>query len=209
MSSLLRGRAWKVGAVVLSGCVLAAGVVATSSSGAQAVFKVDHQLCYSAVGKFLKVPPAPRVRLINQFSPNGFLPKINPTLVEHCNPVAKTVDTPAGLKTYPVTNPAAHLGCFPITAPAQTKWKVRVQNQFGTSYLTTGQPNFVCLPTWKSMTLLPLQLKSTAPPGLNHFTCYPVKTVPGGPVYHPPPLVILKDQWGQANSGVFPVPQEL
>ena len=54
MSSSLRGRTWKLGAVVLIGCVLAAGVVAASSNGARTVFKVDHQLCYSAVGKFTK-----------------------------------------------------------------------------------------------------------------------------------------------------------
>ena len=207
MSNLLRGRGWKVGAVVLSGCVLAAGVVASSSSGARTAFKVDHQLCYSAFGKFLKVPPAGKVRLINQFVPNGFIPKISPTLAEHCNPVQKTVDHPSGPQVFPVTNPRAHLGCFPITEPVQKTWKVLVGNQFGQSILITGQPNRVCLPTWTSMTGPPTQT-SQAPPGLNHFTCYPVTLAPGALPYQPPP-VMLKDQWGQNPSQVLPIPNAL
>ena len=147
------------------------------------------------------------MRLIDQFSPNGFVPTINPAIAEHCNPVQKTVDMPSGLKTYPITNPAAHLACFPITEAPQKTWKVAVTNQFGTGILITGQPNRLCLPTWKSMTGPPMQ-KSVAPPGLNHFTCYPVTTVPGGPAYKPPP-VMLKDQWGQASSQVSPVPNQL
>jgi hypothetical protein len=206
MSSLPRGRSWILGAVLLSGCVLAAGVVATSSNGASKVFKVDHQLCYSAVGHFPKTPTSLTVRLINQFSPNGFLPKINSNFTLHCNPVQKTVNTPSGLITYPVTNPAAHLACFPITEPTQLKWKVQVTNQFGSSVLVTGQPNRLCLPTWKSMTGPPTQ--AGAPPGLNHFTCYPVTPVPGAPPFHPP-AVVLKDQFGQAPSDVYPVPTSL
>ena len=158
MSRLLRGRARAVGVVVLGGCFLLAGIAASSSSGARKAYTVDHQLCYTASGKFLKVPTGP-VRLINQFVPNGFVPKINPTLVAHCNPVQKTVDTPSGLKTYKITNPAAHLGCFLITEATQKKCKVRVQNQFGYSILITGQPNLLCLPTWKSMTGPPMQKK--------------------------------------------------
>src|SRR5579859_1380837 len=49
---------------------------------------VDHQLCYNASSQFA-IPPG--IRLINQFSPNGFVPVISSALVLHCNPVQKTV----------------------------------------------------------------------------------------------------------------------
>ena len=206
MSMLLRRRTWKGALAILCGLCMTAGVTAAVTSGAETVFKVDHQLCYTAVGKF-KPPTAVPVRLINQFSPNGFVPKINPGLVVHCNPVIKTVVTPAGPKTYPVTNPHAHLGCFPITESQQKTWKVMVTNQFGQAVMTTGQPNLLCLPTWKSLTGPPMQ-KPTTPPGLNHFTCYPVTLVPGSGAYKAP-AVILRDEFGKAQSQVSSVPKEL
>ena len=49
-----------------------------------------------------------------------------------------------------------------------------VTNQFGADGLITGQPNLLCLPSWKSLKGPPNQ-KKPQPPGLSHFTCYPVR----------------------------------
>jgi hypothetical protein len=43
--------------------------------------------------------------------------------------------------------------------------------------LPTGQPNLLCVPSWKSLTGPPGTTPKT-PPGLNHFTCYPVTRTP-------------------------------
>ncbi len=163
---------------------------------------VDHQLCYNASGAF-NVPAG--IRLINQFSPNGFLPVISSTVTVHCNPVVKIL--PTG-QIFPITNPNAHLACFPLRAPTpQPTPVVMVTNQFGSATLVPSQPNLLCVPSWKSLTGPPGQTPPT-PPGLNHFTCYPV-TVKSG-AYHPP-AVMLKDEFAPApvTATVSPVPQEL
>jgi hypothetical protein len=161
---------------------------------------VDHQLCYKASGTFT-VPAG--VRLINQFSPNGFIPVIRPTAVVHCNPVQKTL--PSG-QVFPITNPNAHLACFPIAASSiQPTPTVVVTNQFGSATLILAQPNLLCVPSWKSLTGPPGMTPST-PPNLNHFTCYPVRTASSG--YAPPPL-LLKDEFGSGPAQVNPIPSEL
>jgi hypothetical protein len=183
--------------------VTVAGVASASASRAAAAPTVDHQLCYSASGTHFKIPQG--VRLINQFSPNGFVPTIGAALVLHCNPVAKTL--PTG-KVFPITNPNAHLGCFPITAPtAQPTPEVVVTNQFGSATLQPGQPNLLCVPSWKSLTGPPGK-KPKTPPGLSHFTCYPVQPVSG---HYAPPAVKLQDEFAPApvSAEVSPVPVEL
>lgn len=211
MSMLLRTRTWKGALAVLCGVCIAVGVAAATSSGATAVFKVDHQLCYTAVGKF-HPPAAPNVRLIDQFSPNGFTPIIRPALVLHCNPVLKVVKTPSGGQmAFKPTNPRAHLACLPFTLPAGTAVptpKVLVTNQFGSATLYLKQPNMLCLPSWKSMTGPP-KLKPTTPPGLNHFTCYPVGDTNGS--YKIPPSVLLRDQFSPklVPVQVSAIPSEL
>lgn len=84
---------------------------------------------------------------------------------------------------------------------------VVVSNQFGIADLQPGQPNLLCLPTWKSLTGLPHH-KVAQPPGLSHFTCSPVKVTQGG--YRPPP-VMLKDEFTRkpVQVKVNPVPVEL
>lgn len=163
---------------------------------------VDHQLCYNASSQFA-IPGG--IRLINQFSPNGFVPVISSALVMHCNPVQKTV--PSG-QVFPITNPNAHLACFPlrVTSPQPTPTVV-VANQFGSATLVPSQPNIFCVPSWKSLTGPPGK-SPTTPPGLNHFTCYPV-TVKSG-AYAPPP-VMLQDEFapGPVPVQVNPIPQEL
>lgn len=204
MPMSLRATARKVALVVLVGGSLATGVAMASSAGARATAPppVDHQLCYHASGAF-KVPSG--VRLINQFSPKGFVPKINPKVVWHCNPVQKTL--PTG-KSFPITNRIAHLACFTITpAKAQPNHSVVVINQFGSATLVTGQPNLLCVPSWKSLTGPPKK-QPTTPPGLNHFTCYSAKVAKG--VYKPP-TVMLKDEFTKTavSATVNRTPTEL
>ena len=136
-----------VGAVAVLGAGGMAASVAVASPRVTAPAPVDHQLCYTASGPNFKIPAG--VRLIDQFSPNGFVPTIASPAVVHCNPVEKIF--PTG-QVFPITNPNAHLACFhqpPSTQPTPT---VQVTNQFGTGMLIPGQPNLLCVPSWKSLT---------------------------------------------------------
>lgn len=178
---------------------------ASSSHGARVAQPppVDHQLCYNATASQFRIPAG--VRLINQFSPNGFVPVISSALVVHCNPVQKTL--PSG-QVFPVTNPNAHLACFPLSVQSpQPTPTVTVTNQFGSATLVPAQPNLLCVPSWKSLTGPP-GMTPTTPPGLNHFTCYPVTLKSG--TYKPPP-VLLQDEFAHSpvSAQVNPVPSEL
>ncbi len=206
----VRAIPWKARAVLAAGClvvVLAAAAfsAARGNASSSAAPPVDHQLCYAASGAFTKVPAG--VRLIDEFNPNGFAPKINGKAGLLCNPVAKTL--PTG-KVYGVTNPAAHLVCFPITATGtQPTPSVVVKNQFGSATLAPArQPNSVCVPSWKSLTG-PLNKNPNTPPRLSHFTCYPVSVAAGA--YNPPSGLKLQDEFGKTKVAVAvnPVPQEL
>lgn len=181
-----------------------AGVAAASASPAShpaAAPAVDHQLCYPATAKGFKIPR--QVVLENQFSPKGFMPAIGP-LAFHCNPTTKIL--PSG-QVFKITHPNDHLACFKIAAPAQPTPTVQVTNQFGTAVLVPGQPNLLCLPSWKSLTGPPGR-KAVQPPGLSHFTCYPVRVKSGA---YQPPAVMLQDEFASApiNAKVNPVPAEL
>ncbi len=168
--------------------------VTSSTHGAT----LDHFLCYSAAGTpaaslGFKVPGD--VRLINQFSPNGFVPKIGAVDTD-CNPVQKTV--PTGVT--PIRNPNAHLLCWSITAPTAAQTVV-VTNQFGTAELQTGATSQMCLPSWSNAKNPPGN-KPSAPPGLSHFTCYSVGYAPGGNTFEPPPSVKVQDQFTNKSVGV-------
>src|SRR5215813_7618464 len=113
--------------VVLTVGGAVAGVSATSAAPHRAPPPVDHQLCYGASSTGFKIPAG--IRLVNQFSPNGFVPAITHKVVLHCNPTMKIL--PTG-KVFPITNPNAHLACFKITPPTpQPTPMVSVTNQFG------------------------------------------------------------------------------
>lgn len=214
MSMLLRSvtrRLALAGAVVVAGAGgTAAGVAAASAAHVPAKAPhitapppVDHQLCYTGTSTKFKIPAG--VRLIDQFSPNGFVPAISPTLAVHCNPVTKIL--PTG-QVFKITNPDAHLACLPIASPTtEPTPTVIVSNQFGKGTLVPSQPNLLCLPSWKSLTGPPGKTPRT-PPKLNHFTCYPVKQIAGA--YKPPP-VMLQDEFAPkpVNAQVNPVPAEL
>ena len=196
-------------AVLLAVGGIAAGTATAGTTGtphhraqtAQAAPPVDHQLCYNAYGSQFAIPSG--IRLINQFSPNGFIPVITPTVTVHCNPVQKT----ASGVVYPITNPNAHLACYPISETTQPTPTVVVTNQFGSATLVPSQPNLLCVPSWKSLTGPPGK-SPTTPPNLNHFTCYPVSVKSGA--YHPP-TVLLQDEFASApvSASVNPVPSEL
>jgi hypothetical protein len=201
MSLSLHSRAVKAGLaaviVVAATAGTMAAVAAASSSRPAEAKTIDHQLCYVATAKF---PTPPPVMLANQFS--TFQPTIG-KVAYHCNPVEKITPT----ATYPITNRNAHLLCWTITEPTQPTPTVQVTNQFGTATLVPGQPNLLCLPTWKSLTGKPTE-KAPEPPGLSHFTCYPVKVQSGG---YQPPAVSLQDEFAPEPVAVKvnPVPQEL
>jgi hypothetical protein len=205
MSLSLRATATKfilaAAVVVLATGGTVAGVAAASASGRVASATIDHQLCYPATGIGFRIPT--NVVLKNQFSPNGFKPRIS-KVAYHCNPVEKILQTG---QIFPITNPNAHLLCFTITETTQPTPRVTVTNQFGSATLIPRQPNLLCLPSWKSLTGPP-GMTSPQPPGLSHFTCYPVKLAGSG--YHPPP-VMLKDEFASApvSAQVSPVPSEL
>jgi len=152
-SSRLRRFAVAGAVGVLGATVSIATVPATSSAQPTGL---DHFLCYKASTVPPGFAPPTGVTLINQFSTNGFQPAIG-ALAKHCNPVEKIVPT----GTFPITNPTAHLACLKITAPPQPTHVVSVTNQFGKARLTTGQPNLLCLPSWKRLTGPPNQ---PAPP---------------------------------------------
>jgi hypothetical protein len=185
---------WTVSAGAVA--IVVAGIVtaATGASGATPattpakVPVLSHQLCYTAVAKGFKIPKQGTVRLINQLSPNGFLPKIGPAVL-NCNPAEKIL--PSG-KVFPITYPAGHLACYRIGGFAkQPTPDVAVANQFGKAVLGLKQPTLLCLPTWKSLTGPP-KPGVVQPPGLDHFTCYPIARTNGKFV---PPAVQLKDEF--------------
>src|SRR5499427_3867247 len=142
MSRSLRASAVKLvmaAAVVVLGAGTVASIAAASPHRVAKSPPVDHQLCYGVSATGSKIPSG--VVLKNQFSPNGFKPKITKA-VAHCNPVAKKL--PSG-KVFKITNPNAHLLCYQITESQQPTPNVVVTNQFGSAKLTPGQPNLLCL----------------------------------------------------------------
>jgi hypothetical protein len=208
--SSVRAIPWKARAVIGGGCLVVAIAVgafaaATGRASSTVAPPVDHQLCYAASGAFTKVPAG--VRLIDSFNPNGFVPHISGKAGVLCNPVTKTL--PTG-KVYGITHPAAHLACFPITAQTtQPTPRVVVTNQFGQATLApASRPNLLCVPSWKSLTGA-LHKSVSTPPGLSHFTCYPVSVVGGA--FNPPSGIKLRDEFSSAKvaTQVNPVPKEL
>jgi len=191
-----------------AGALLGIEGISGAAAKPQAIPAVNHQLCYTATttsaAPGFKIPPAGSVELINQFAPKGFVPVIGP-LAQNCNPVQKTITLPSGAtKVTPITNAAAHLACFHITAPTQPTFEVKVTNQFGTGTLTTGQPKLLCLPTWKSLTGPPVE-PTPQPKTLSHFTCYPVSYVPGTAPFVAPGAVSLRDEFTPATAPPTPV----
>jgi len=193
-------RAFSVGVAAL---LAAAGFALTSTGASGAttartspartakVPKLSHQLCYTSAARGFTIPGG--VRLYNQFSPHGFVPKIGRAIM-NCNPVIKTVSVPSTGKTrtYPITDPAGHLACFSITErPQKTPAPIALRNQFGTGTLYLSRAFLLCLPTWKSLTKPPSH-RTSQPAGLDHFTCYLAQ---GPNTFVIPPVVKLQDEF--------------
>jgi len=185
----------------------AVGITAASGATARVpaatkVPKLSHQLCYISAAKGFKIPSG--VTLSDAFTPGGFVPKIGAAGL-NCNPVQKTVQSTGKTTVFPITYAAGHLACFSIT---EKKLKlptfVSVANQFGTGMLFPGQPDWLCLPTWKSL-VRPPHNKVAEPPYLDHFTCYPIKSQ--GKFVVPP--LILQDEFGKSKPKVSNVPTQL
>ena len=156
---------------------------------------LSHFLCYETTPvKPFKIPA--NIVLKNQFTKadhTKLQPQISQGQLTHCNPVAKYID---GSLAAPITHKNAHLLCYQIIVATQPTHVVQVTNQFGTATLDTGQPTSLCLPTWKSLTGKPNK-SPNEPPGLDHFTCYPVTYDPNTTSeFNPPnPNVSLQDQF--------------
>lgn len=181
-------------AAVLAATGTVAGVTAASAAAHSAAktYTTDHQLCYTITktGSGITVPAAGSITLTNQFG--SFKPAFQAdTPFYHCNPVEKIL--PSG-KIIPITNPRAHLLCWVISGDVKVPPAVSVTNQFGQAHLTLGQASWLCLPTWKSLKAPP-DMSARQPPGLSHYTCYPVRQVTSGG-YSPPAGLQLKDEFG-------------
>jgi hypothetical protein len=184
--SRLRAIAAAVTVIAGLGGSAVVGALTAAPAGAQAT-PANHYLCYSATAtRGFKVPPG--IRLVNSLAPNGFLPTIGaPNL--HCNPALKVV--PNG--EFPIVNPDWHFLGWKLTA-TQPSATVNATNQFGTATLVTASPTELLVPSWKSLTGKPNQTPN-APPGEDHYTCYPVKYVAGTAPFHPPVPVQVNDEF--------------
>jgi sugar lactone lactonase YvrE len=172
-----------IAAVVVAAVVVAAGGTVAGAAAASApaaahptaqTYQTDHQLCYAAgaTGPGIKLPPAGSVTLSNQFS--TFKPVFHGGPFQHCNPVEKILSN----QTFPITNPNAHLLCWKISGDT-SKPQEEANNQFGSADLALGPADQLCLPSWKSLTKPP-KMTPQQPPGLSHYTCYPVEQVLSG-----------------------------
>ncbi len=178
---------------------------------------LDHFLCYPVLSDQFS-PPA--VIVHDQFGirgpvqplPAASTPSTAPNL--WCNPAKKILNDVDGVAVgpnYPVTNPKAHLYCYWDTASTDTPVNLQamVQNQFGTTVLSVGQPTRLCVPSWKydpnADPANALAAAGSVPPtawtdpsalALNHFQCYKVVLASAvGSAPHPA-TVTVHDQFG-------------
>ncbi len=153
--------------------LVATGFLLTASSPAGAgapLPTLDHFLCYQAREIGIKAPP--NVLLENAIQTAPFAPNFG-AASSHCNPANKEL---ASGRIFAAKNPLAHLLCFTIKyAPVAAT--VLVTNQFGKAVMTASSPTRFCLPSWKA-NIAPPNMPTKAPPGLDHFTCYPLKELP-------------------------------
>ena len=210
MSRRFRSRPFLVlGALLLLSAALPSAAVLIDSAPAGASPILDHFQCYVAQSVPMPTgapsfPTTPPAALLNKSPSATFLPSSGiiagiTNLTMHCNPVQKKV----GSTTTPITNPNAHLLCWalaPNATPLPTS-PVQFHNQFGTGALQFKAAVSLCLPSWKSLT--PANLPPpTAPPGLDHFTCFSVVHLPGTPAFAPPASVTLTDQFFGHSTAV-------
>jgi hypothetical protein len=206
MSRFLRSSATRIGtglAVILAGTGATVVIAGAGSAPAAAGSNFQHYLCYTATApKGFTIPQG--IRLVDNFSPNGFVPAIGKANL-HCNPAVKI----ASDVTFPITNPTWHYLCFGLKTkqPSNT---VTVANQFGSAKLVTKTPNDLCVPSWKSLTGPPNE-PSNQPAGEDHYTCYPVGYAKGSGKFKAPASVQVSDEFSPTGAVKVKVqaPQEL
>ena len=164
------------GVAILGGCCLAAVLISGASASGTATASVTAGAPGRSSAVLRRLPVSSRCRRTAWGSTTSSTPTASrqrstqrPTSL--CNPVMKTI-----VKTkqvFKITNPRAHLVCFPMTAPnAQPAPTVVVANQFGTATLQPGKPTGLCVPSWKSLTG-PLHMKHEHPAGPQPFHLLP------------------------------------
>jgi hypothetical protein len=179
--------------VVACALGLGAGAFVLTSTGTASAGStpppLDHFLCYQARAAGFKVPA--NLVLIDQFSTNGFAPKVG-GVAGHCNPANKKI--PGAI--FKSKDPLAHLLCWEISGRTVNK-VVEFTNQFGKAMLKVGVPTGLCLPSWKS-NIAPPNMPTSAPPKLDHFTCYAV-TAPASTYGYNVANVSAEDEFSAPN----------
>jgi hypothetical protein len=189
MSHTLIRAGLRLGAA-LTAVALAAGGLLVSSGGtatAGSTVTLDHFLCYQARVAGPTVPQG--IQLANIIQPKPFAPAFG-AATTHCNPANKSV--PAAL--FKASNPLAHLLCWSLKyalGPAT----VLVTNQFGKAVMKTGAPTKLCVPSWKDNIAPPGAVLGAQPPGLDHFTCYPLIAIATAYGFKPPSVVKAEDEF--------------
>jgi hypothetical protein len=147
----------------------------TARPAAYKIAQRQHYLSYrvkAAVG----FQPPKYVTLKNSVSPTPFLAVIG-SAIWHWNPSCKFRNG----AVFKILDPTVHYLCFIIKAKTQDIKPQVVTDQFVTAAtLKLGQPDALCLPSWKSLTGLPNK-KPNQPLDADHYTCYPVLNPVGTP----------------------------
>jgi hypothetical protein len=140
-----------------------AGGAARSSHATALSFRLDHFLCYT-VAPAQTFKPRGVVVLDPQFKERRKTAVLRPETL--CNWASKNHSR--------VLDKRRHLLCYATRSPqAFRARRAVVTNQFRSVRLAIGRPNVLCLPSGKSLARVPV-----APPkSLDHFQCYPVKTL--------------------------------
>ena len=154
---------------------------------------ISHFLCYKVGIQVISTPWPKTVTLSNFLQPTPTAFAISPDQLVHCNPAEKMVPK----ATYVIVNP----NWPPALCRCQAEGKgapstsAIVANQFGHGTVRIGPAQYLCLPSWKSLTAPPVEPVS-APPGLDHFTCYPVAGTTKG--FSFPSPVKVQDEFAAA-----------
>jgi hypothetical protein len=183
MNTTRRGLA-RLGTVITAGAMLAGSAVLATASVATGATShgvsaavVGHFTCYKIEVTTKDFPKNPHTaKLYDRWHPGGYNSKIY-NAVNVCNPATKWIAVGGATNKFPSPNPRAHLVCFAVPL-TRFQNKVTVFNQFTASKyvpLTIGTQQSLCLPSWKSLKVLPTTLPA-APPGLDHYTCYQAKS---------------------------------
>jgi CARDB len=155
-----------------------AGGAASSSHASALSFKLDHFLCYS-------VEPA------QTFKPRGVV-VFDPQFKQRRKTAVlrpETLCNWASKNRSHVLDKRRHLLCYATrSAQAFPARRAVVTNQFKSVRLAVARPNILCLPSGKSLVPVPV----TPPKTLDHFQCYPVKTLSRVPQR----TVLVQDEFG-------------